>query len=58
MIGMSDLKPADIQEIIRYIKKKTKKGAGKVWDFNDTTFQEFIQGCTECDINSEKYKVN
>ncbi len=55
---MSDLKPADIQEIIRYIRKKTKKGAGYVWDFNDTTFQEFIQGCTGCDINSEKYKEN
>ena len=55
---MSDLKPADIQEIIRYIRKKTKKGAGYVWDFNDITFQEFIQGCTGCNINSEKYKEN
>ena len=35
---MSDLKPADIQEIIRYIRKKTKKGVDQVWDLNDTTF--------------------
>lgn len=55
---MSDLKPADIQEIIRYIRKKTKKGPGYVWDFNDITFQEFIHGCTGCNIDSEKYKVN
>ena len=35
---MSDLKQADIQELMRYIRKKTKKGPGYVWDFNDLTF--------------------
>ena len=35
---MSDLKPADIQELMKYIRKKTKKGPGYVWDFNDLTF--------------------
>lgn len=53
---MSDLKPADIQEIMRYIRKKTIKGPGYVWDFNDITFQEFVQGCTGCNINEKKYK--
>lgn len=53
---MSDLKSADVQEIMRYIRKKTKKGAGYVWDFNDITFQEFIEGCTGCNIDSDKYK--
>lgn len=53
---MSDLKPADVQEIIRYIRKKTKKGAGYVWDFNDITFQEFIEGCSGCNIDDDKYK--
>lgn len=54
---MSDLKSADVQEIMRYIRKKTKNGAGYVWDFNDRTFQEFIEGCTGCDIDSDKYKM-
>lgn len=53
---MSDLKSSDIQEIMRYIRKKTTKGPGYVWDFNDITFQEFIEGCTGCDIDEEKYK--
>lgn len=53
---MSNLKSSDIEEIIRYIRKKTKKGPGYVWDFNDITFQEFIEGCTGCDIDEEKYK--
>jgi len=53
---MSDLKSADVQEILRYIRKKTKKGPGYIWDFNDTTFQEFIEGCTGCNIDSDKYK--
>ena len=53
---MSDLKSADIQEIMRFIRKKTKKGPGYVWDFNDTTFQEFIDGCTGCNIDDNKYK--
>ena len=39
---MSDLKPADIQELMRFIRKKTKKGPGYVWDFNDLTFREFV----------------
>ena len=55
---MSDLKPADIQEIMRYIRRKTKKGAGYVWDFNDITYKEFINGATGCNIDEEKYKTN
>ena len=39
---MSDLKPADIQELMRFIRKKTKKVLGYVWDFNDLTFREFL----------------
>ena len=53
---MSDLKPADIQEIMMYIRKKTKKGPGYVWDFNDITFNEFVEGATGCNIDEEKYK--
>lgn len=55
---MSDLKPADIQEIMRYVRKKTKKGPGYVWDFNDITYKEFINGATGCNIDEEKYKIN
>ena len=55
---MSDLKQADIQELIRYIRKKTKKGPGYVWDFNDLTFREFVNGATGCNIDDKKYKTN
>lgn len=55
---MSDLKPADIQELMRYIRKKTKKGPGYVWDFNDLTFREFVNGATGCNIDDKKYKTN
>lgn len=55
---MSDLKPADIQELMRYIRKKTKKGPGYVWDFNDITFREFVNGATGCNIDDKKYKTN
>ena len=54
---MSDLKPADIQEIMRYIRKKTKKGPGYVWDFNDLTFREFVNGATGCNIDDKKYNI-
>ena len=53
---MSDLKPAEIQEITRYIRRKTKKGNGYVWDFNNITFQEFVEGCTGCNIDDQRYK--
>ena len=55
---MSDLKPADIQELMRYIRKKTKKGPGYVWDFNDLTFREFVNWATGCNIDDKKYKTN
>ena len=55
---MSDLKPADIQELMRFIRKKTKKGPGYVWDFNDLTFREFVNGATGCNIDDKKYKTN
>lgn len=55
---MSDLKPADIQELMRFIRKKTKKVLGYVWDFNDLTFREFVNGATGCNIDDKKYKTN
>lgn len=55
---MSDLKPADIQELMRFIRKKTKKGPGYVWDFNDLTFREFVNWATGCNIDDKKYKTN
>ena len=50
---MSDLKQADIQELMRYIRKKTKKGPGYVWDFNDLTFREVVNGATGCNIDDK-----
>lgn len=55
---MSDLKPADIEEIMGFIAKKTKKGKGYVWNFSDQTFKDFVEGCTGCDIDSKKYQSN
>ena len=55
---MSDLKPADIQELMRFIRKKTKNGPGYVWDFNDLTFREFVNWATGCNIDDKKYKTN
>ena len=55
---MSDLKSADIEEIMGFISKKTNKGKGYVWDFSDQRFKDFIENCTGCNIDDEKYKNN
>lgn len=53
---MSDLKPVDIEEIMGFIAKKTKKGKGYVWDFTDQRFKDFVEGCTGCNIDDKKYQ--